>query len=41
VDQTITPWINAPAGGDEVVDSIVIAATQYGVPLLVLVVMLQ
>ena len=41
MDQTITRWLNAPAGGNEVVDSIVIAATQYGVPLLVLVVILQ
>ena len=41
MDQAITQWINAPAGGNDVVDSIMIAATEYGVALLVLAIVLQ
>lgn len=41
VDQAITQWINAPAGGNVLLDSIMIAASQFGVPLLVLLVILQ
>jgi undecaprenyl-diphosphatase len=41
MDQAITQWINASAGSSHLVDSIMIAATQYGVPLLVLAIVLQ
>src|SRR5260370_42251754 len=41
MDQTITQWINAPGGSNILLDSVMVMATQYGVPLLVLLVMLQ
>src|ERR1700676_646032 len=41
MDQTITQWINAPASGNVLLDSIMVMATQFGVPLLVLLVVLQ
>jgi undecaprenyl-diphosphatase len=41
MDQAITHWINAPAGSSVLLDSIMVAATQFGVPLLVLLVVLQ
>ena len=36
MDQAITQWINTPAGSNVLLDSIMIAATQYGVPIVVL-----
>jgi undecaprenyl-diphosphatase len=41
MDQTITGWINTPAGSDVLLDWIMVMATQFGVPLLVLLVVLQ
>jgi undecaprenyl-diphosphatase len=41
VDRAITQWINAPAGSNYLMDSIMIVVTQYGVPLLILAVILQ
>jgi|SRR5579863_7058193 len=41
MDQAITHWINAPAGNSVLLDSIMVAATRFGVPLLVLLVVLQ
>ncbi len=41
MDQAITQWINAPAGRNVLLDSIMVATTQLGVPLLVLLVILQ
>jgi len=41
MDQSITQWINAPAGSHVLLDSIMIAASQFGVPLLVLLVIVQ
>ena len=41
MDQAITQWINAPAGSSVLLDSVMAAATQLGVPLLVLLVVLQ
>jgi undecaprenyl-diphosphatase len=41
MDQTITQWINAPGGSNILLDSVMVMATQFGVPLLVLLVMLQ
>lgn len=41
MDQAVTHWINAPAGSSVLLDSIMVAATQFGVPLLVLLVVLQ
>ena len=41
MDQTITRWINAPAGSHPLLDALMTAVTQYGVPLLVLLVVVQ
>jgi undecaprenyl-diphosphatase len=41
MDQAITRWINAPAGSSVLLDSIMTTTTQYGVPILVLLVVLQ
>lgn len=41
MDQALTRWINGPAGGDPVLDAFMVAASQYGVPLLVLLVVLH
>lgn len=41
IDQTLTHWTNIAAGHHAIPDSIMIAASQFGVPLLVLVVALQ
>jgi len=41
MDQEITRWINAPAGSHAAVDMAMIAITQYGVPLLILLVVAQ
>jgi undecaprenyl-diphosphatase len=41
MDQVITRWINGPAGSNVLPDSLMIAASQLGFPLLVLLVVLQ
>jgi len=41
MDETITRWINATAGSSSVLDAAAIAATKFGVPLLVLCVAIQ
>lgn len=41
MDQALTRWVNAPAGSYVLLDPFMIAATQFGVPLLVLLVPLQ
>ena len=41
MDQAITRWINAPAGSSPLLDPFMVAASQFGVPLLVLLVVLQ
>lgn len=41
MDRAVTQWINAWAGSSGLLDSFMIAASQFGVPLLVLFVMLQ
>jgi len=41
MDVAITRWINAPAGMHPVLDTVLIGFTQFGVPLIVLVVALQ
>ena len=41
MDQEITRWINAPAGGHAAMDMVMVATTRYGVPLLVLLVIVQ
>ncbi len=41
MDQIITQWTNAPAGSHALVDWIMVGASQFGVPLLVLLVVLQ
>jgi undecaprenyl-diphosphatase len=41
MDQTITQWINSPAGSNGLLDAVMIAAGKYGVPLLVLFVLAQ
>lgn len=41
MDQQITRWINAPAGSVPALDMVMIALTRFGVPLLVLLVVLQ
>jgi undecaprenyl-diphosphatase len=41
MDQVITHSINAPAGSNVLLDSIMVMTTQFGVPLLVLLVVLQ
>lgn len=41
MDQEITRWINAPAGNSAALDMIMTTITQFGVPLLILVVVLQ
>jgi len=41
MDQAVTRWINAPAGSIPLLDHFMIAASQFGVPLLVLLVLLQ
>ncbi len=41
MDQTITRWINAPAGGYPSLDAVMQAVTNFGVPLLVLLVIVQ
>jgi undecaprenyl-diphosphatase len=41
MDDAITQWINSAAGQSVLLDTIMISITQYGVPLLVLIVALQ
>jgi undecaprenyl-diphosphatase len=41
MDQAITQWINAPAGSNVLLDSMMTATTQFGVSFLVLLVVLQ
>jgi undecaprenyl-diphosphatase len=41
MDEAITRWVNAAAGSIPIVDAAAIAATQFGVPLLVLCVAIQ
>lgn len=41
MDQQITRWINAPAGNSATLDMVMTAITQFGVPLLILAVVLQ
>jgi undecaprenyl-diphosphatase len=41
MDQEITRWINAPAGGNAALDMTMVATTRYGVPLLILLVVVQ
>ncbi len=41
MDQAITQWINSLAGSNAMVDSVMIAATQAGIPLLVALVVVQ
>ncbi|MGH6968418.1 MAG: phosphatase PAP2 family protein [Stellaceae bacterium] len=41
MDQVVTRWINAPPGSSPLLDSFMIAASEFGVPLLVLLVVLQ
>ncbi|MGH6995853.1 MAG: phosphatase PAP2 family protein [Stellaceae bacterium] len=41
MDQAVTRWINAPAGGSPLLDPLMVAASQYGVPFLVVIVVLQ
>jgi membrane-associated phospholipid phosphatase len=41
MDATITRWINAAAGSSAILDSVMVALTRFGVPALVLLVVLQ
>jgi len=41
MDEAVTQWVNAAAGKHGLVDAIMIAITQYGAPLLVLLVVVQ
>jgi undecaprenyl-diphosphatase len=41
MDQALTQWINRPAGGNGLLDALMTGASQFGVPLLVLLVVLQ
>lgn len=41
IDETMTRWINSAAGMNTLLDAIMIAATQLGVPLLVVLVIAQ
>jgi undecaprenyl-diphosphatase len=41
IDEAITRWINSTAGNSHVVDAAMVAATTFGVPLVVLCVVLQ
>ena len=41
IDETITRWINSLAGTNAMPDAVMIAATKFGVPLLVLLVVAQ
>ena len=41
MDATITHWINAAAGSNALLDPVMVALTQFGVPLVVLLVLLQ
>jgi undecaprenyl-diphosphatase len=41
MDQTITQWINAPAGHSALLDVGMVAITRFGVPALILLVILQ
>jgi undecaprenyl-diphosphatase len=41
MDQSITRWLNAQAGNNLLLDWLIIAVTQFGVPLLVLLVVVQ
>jgi len=41
MDQAITHWINSPAGSNVLLDSVMITATQVGVPILVALVVVQ
>jgi undecaprenyl-diphosphatase len=41
MDQAVTRWVNALSGINAQFDAFIIAATQYGIPLLVLLVILQ
>jgi undecaprenyl-diphosphatase len=38
MDDAVTQWINASAGSSAMLDTFMVALTQYGVPLLVLLV---
>jgi undecaprenyl-diphosphatase len=41
MDQSIARWLNAPAGNNALLDSLMIAVSQFSVPLLVLLVVVQ
>lgn len=41
MDEAITHWINAAAGSSEILDTVMIAVTKFGVPLVVLCVIMQ
>lgn len=41
MDRALTQWLNAPAGSNALLDGMLAAVTQFGVPLLVLLVVLQ
>jgi undecaprenyl-diphosphatase len=41
VDRTVTAWINAGAGGQGPLDALMVAASAYGVPLLIALVVIQ
>jgi undecaprenyl-diphosphatase len=41
MDSAITQWINAPAGGNALLDLLATAVTRFGVPVMVLLVVLQ
>ena len=41
MDQSITQWVNSFAGGNVIVDEIMMAASEFGVPVLILFVALQ
>lgn len=41
MDVVITRWINAPAGGHPILDTVLVGFTQFGVPLIVLLTILQ
>ena len=41
MDQAVTRWLNALAGNNLVLDALIISVTQFGIPVLVLLVILQ
>ena len=41
MDQAITGWINGPAGENAMLDAVMLALTEFGVPALILLVVLQ